>query len=145
SFGEIALIKEVLRQATIVARTKVRALRLSKQNFDAIFPKGSQERAGLTDLINRVKLIQDSQALSYLTPTQIQTFIRSSKRVLLAKGDVVIRAGDVGDAAYLIESGHIKVVSSGKPVKVLSRGDIFGMISLIKNLPRTADVIAESE
>ena len=59
-------------------------------------------------------------------------------------GDVIIREGDEGDAAYLIVSGEVEVlVGSGRRrVGALGAGEVFGEMCLIEPGPRSATVRA---
>ncbi|MGD2078559.1 MAG: cyclic nucleotide-binding domain-containing protein [Chloroflexota bacterium] len=61
-------------------------------------------------------------------------------------GDTIIRQGDVGSSMYVIEDGEVEVVHlhDGKAVRlaVLSRGEIFGELSLFGNDARSATVRA---
>ena len=146
SFGEIALIDNCVRTATVRASDSTKMFILEKSDFDTLFPEDSSERKHLTYLIRRVKLILDSQALSHLNPSQIRELLRCADQVEFKPGDTIVREGDIGDAAYLIEIGKAKVCLPGNemPAAYLQKGDLVGIISLIKGIKRTADVVAET-
>lgn len=59
-------------------------------------------------------------------------------------GTVLFRAGDEGDALYLIESGRVRIAVSDQDQKEivlaeLARGDFFGEMALIDGKQRSAD------
>jgi EAL domain-containing protein (putative c-di-GMP-specific phosphodiesterase class I) len=60
----------------------------------------------------------------------------------LKASEVIFREGDVGDCAYLIESGSVLIYlnhdSVEYPLKVLGKGEVFGEMSLIDNSLRSA-------
>src|SRR5437588_6654589 len=64
-------------------------------------------------------------------------------------GTALFRAGDVGDAMYLIESGRVRIAVTDDDEKEivlaeLARGDFFGEMAIIDGKQRSADaVIAE--
>src|SRR6266851_6102711 len=66
-------------------------------------------------------------------------------------GDDVVRAGDVGDAMYVISRGHFGVFTPDpkgageKRVRVCREGDVIGEMALLTNQPRSATVRAEGE
>lgn len=68
-------------------------------------------------------------------------------RRYVPKGSVIIREGDDGASAYLVQSGRVRVFSeadSGKKVElsIMGPGQIFGEMALIFDSPRTASVEA---
>ena len=59
----------------------------------------------------------------------------------VAAGEVVIRAGDVGDRFYLVADGVLEIVGEGVQA-IAAPGDFFGEIALLRDVPRTATVHA---
>ncbi|QTA82432.1 Methyl-accepting chemotaxis protein signailling domain-containing protein, Cyclic nucleotide-binding domain-containing protein [Desulfonema limicola] len=65
----------------------------------------------------------------------------------LSKGDYLIRQGEYSQEAYIIEEGEFDIFLNENPEKIvatLKEGDIVGEIALIKNVKRTANVVAKS-
>ena len=147
SFGEIALLSRGRRTATVRASEPCKVLAISVEAFDKLFPESSPERTGLTNMLRQMKLVQESQALSHLPPRQIRELVARTETVKFALGDVVIKEGEEGDAAYLIESGSMLVTKFGKDSfrADLSRGSLVGAIALINDSTRTATVTATED
>ena len=65
-------------------------------------------------------------------------------QVDVAAGDVVIRAGDVGDRFYVVGDGDLTIDVISQSVRV-GPGDFFGEIALLHDVPRTATVQADTD
>ena len=69
------------------------------------------------------------------------------KTQFFKKGTKIIEEGTLSDCAYIIESGRVQVsktLNNGKEqiIGILEENDIFGEMSLIDSLPRSATVLA---
>lgn len=59
-------------------------------------------------------------------------------------GETVFDQGDFGDKVYVVVKGELEVVVEGRPVAVLGKGEVFGEIALIADVPRSATLKAKS-
>jgi len=57
-------------------------------------------------------------------------------------GQLVLRQGDRGDRYFLLAHGALRIEIDGRLVQTLGPGDGFGEIALLRDVPRTASVIA---
>ena len=69
------------------------------------------------------------------------------KKKYFKKGAKIIEEGTLSDCDYIIESGRVQVsktMSNGEEqvIGILEENDIFGEMSLIDSLPRSATVLA---
>lgn len=74
-----------------------------------------------------------------------ENLARESTVVSFPSGAVVFSEGDVGDRFYVIEAGTATVAIKRKHVRDLGPGDFFGEIALLRDVPRTATIVATSD
>lgn len=90
--------------------------------------------------------------IPFLSECSPQTLKELSELFVLShftEGQYVFHYGDVGDRFYLIARGCVHVVipddAGDRVVKTLHDGDFFGEIALLRNVPRSANIIAWSD
>lgn len=64
-------------------------------------------------------------------------------------GEIIFKENSIGNSMMLITSGEVRVSQEAGPdgeeaLIVLKKGDLFGEMALLEDLPRTANVIAHS-
>lgn len=62
------------------------------------------------------------------------------QKLHLEAGDEIIRQGEEGESAYIIQSGRVEIIKNGKKVGELGDGDFFGEIALVSHTKRNATV-----
>jgi Cyclic nucleotide-binding domain/Major Facilitator Superfamily len=89
-----------------------------------------------------ISLLRSLSIFAPLGVPEIESLARSLVHLEVDPRTEVIRAGDRGDRFYAIADGTVEVRRDGKPIGTLTRGDGFGEVALLRDVPRTADVVA---
>lgn len=90
-------------------------------------------------------LLRDVPMLRVLPLTVLEQVANDLQPMTFKSGDPIIRQGSVGDRFYVIASGQVEVQVDGRPVRRQGPGESFGEVALLRDVPRTAAVVAASD
>jgi hypothetical protein len=93
----------------------------------------------------RVLLLQGHGIFRPLSEGTLEQLARALRPLDVGAGAEVIRQGDAGDCVYVVSEGELAVDVDGRPGAHLARGEVFGEIALMRDVPRTASVRAVTD
>ena len=91
-----------------------------------------------------LRLLLDVPLLAVLPPRVVERLALDSDPVLAEPGDEVVTEGDPGDRFFVIDRGRVEVTRDGRHLRELGPGEWFGELALLRDVPRTATVTAET-
>ena len=80
-----------------------------------------------------------------LPPLSLERLATSAGVRETPAGEAIVREGAPGHHFYVIARGHVRVVKGDGVINELGEGDYFGEIALIRDVPRTASVVATTD
>ncbi len=146
SFGELALLYNVQRAATIKANTDVLCWRLDKECFNNVIRDAAiQRRVLYENILKKVEILQN------LDPYELGPICDAIKTQNFMKGDFIIKQGEIGDTFYILDEGnahaerYFESSNTTKKVKDYESGGYFGELALINDESRAASIIADTD
>lgn len=143
AFGELALLYNAPRAATIIAKTDSILWSLDRDTFNHIVKDAAVKRREKYEaFLSKIDLLADMDPYER---SQLADAFLTSK---FNQGDYIIKEGEEGNGFYIIEEGEAiatKIIHKGhaaEQVKHYKPGDYFGELALLKNQPRAANVVA---
>lgn len=144
AFGEIGLLKQTARTATVRAETRVELLSLDRETFLQLVLLHDDDATSLAHKIRNQyasRLLRRSLAG---LPAEDLPDLGEVEFERIESGQWIVREGEPADDAYIVISGAVEVVTGigdGQTVLgTLDKGDIFGEIGVLEQRPRTASV-----
>jgi zinc transporter ZupT len=108
------------------------------------------------DASDRINLLAKCDLMRHLPAEQIEQILPCISDHHLKAGEILFRAGDLGDALYIVARGKVEVLASGlrhaegsggsgEAIAQLGAGHAFGEMALLSGGPRTATICAVEE
>ncbi|XP_009318524.1 PREDICTED: cGMP-dependent protein kinase 2 isoform X3 [Pygoscelis adeliae] len=144
AFGELAILYNCTRTASVKAITNVNTWALDREVFQNIMRVTAQTRQEqYRNFLRSVSLLKN------LPEDKLTKIMDCLEVEYYHKGDYVIREGEEGNTFFIIAKGKVIVTQStadhSQPqlIKNLHKGDYFGEKALISDDVRSANVIAD--
>lgn len=143
-FGELALLYNAPRAATVVAETDCLLFSLDRETFNRIVRgAAARRREAYQRLLSKVEILTD------LRESEREKLCDCLRTETYRQGELVVRQGDAGRHLYFVMEGTAEAIQreggSEKIVFEFAENDYFGELALINNAPRQASVRVTSE
>jgi len=144
AFGELALLYNAPRAATISSDDESLLYVLDRQTFNHIVKDASMRRKEKYEaFLKTVPLLETMD--DYERVSLSEAFIEANFK----SNDLIIKQGEPGKEMYFLVEGEafaqIDVNGEKKEVKQYKTGDYFGELALLKGEPRAASIVAKTE
>ena len=143
-FGEVALLFDLPRNATVTATSDCVVWVLDRTTFRSAVKESSENQE-----IQNLAFLNSVPILTPLDPMERQMLASAVQQVSFEPGEVIFREGQAGKIFYMVMEGEAVVTQmseeDGTPLVVnqLFSSDFFGEKALFDGVPRNATVTAE--
>jgi CRP/FNR family transcriptional regulator, cyclic AMP receptor protein len=161
-FGELAVIADLPRSATAMAKINCRVLSLDEKQFHAALEKKPEFALMLmSSMVQRlrqsiVKLdaasrpaagapAERSDILDRKTLAGLQRELAMQEPVEFPAGKVIVSAGAVGAFMYVVLEGRVAISVRDSVVERVGPGGVFGEMALVDRSARAASASAEAD
>ncbi|XP_064548083.1 cGMP-dependent protein kinase 1 isoform X1 [Drosophila montana] len=143
-FGELAILYNAPRKATIKAATDARVWKITRETFRAIMQiSGSRERE------ENLQFLRSAPFLQELEESLLTKVVDLLQRKFYETGSCIVREGEVGNEFFIIRGGTVTIKKKNQAgqeqiVAKRKRGDYFGEQALMNADVRQASVYADA-
>ncbi|KAM3674502.1 cAMP-dependent protein kinase type II-beta regulatory subunit isoform X1 [Ammospiza nelsoni] len=147
-FGELALMYNTPRAATIIATSPGSIWGLDRVTFRRIIVKNNAKKRRMYE-----SFIESLPFLKSLEVSERLKVVDVIGTKVYKDGEQIIAQGDLADSFFIVESGEVRIIMARKGKQDLeengaveiarcSRGQYFGELALVTNKPRAASAFA---
>ena len=143
SFGEMGLLGAHRRQATVRAVGEVELFEVDKGTFDRLLAE-DMRAPDFGHTMQALLELRELPVFHGLDSEQLNDLLGHGAWISASPGDELVTQGETGDRFYAIASGRADVARDGATVGQVGKGMYFGEVALLRDVPRTATVVATS-
>jgi cAMP-dependent protein kinase regulator len=145
-FGEVALVSNAPRNATVRADTPLTALTLDYGDFNQCVRQYVNLSYQVNENVRYSWLLRGMPIFDELSSQDLDQLAAWLEPESVGAGEILFNEGDPGDKFYIVESGEVVIsrMVDNQPVEISRRepGEYFGEIALLQDRPRTATITA---
>jgi len=144
-FGELALMYNAPRAATVRATSRARLWALDRESFQMMLCTAENIKKSQYE-----EFLANIEIFAHMTKYELAVLSDMLETELFEAGEDIVKQGDEGNYFYIIEDGEAKAYINGEKGEVEVKhyakpGEFFGEVSLITNAARKATVRAFSD
>lgn len=140
SFGELALLHDSVRSATVITIERTTMWGLDRKTF-----RSAVESVNAQNYQENKRFIESVPLFQIMTPIQKESLVGSLSTLKFRSKERIVNEGDPGDLFYIIKEGTVMCMQGGKEIREMGRGDFFGEQALLYNSVRTASIVAVTD
>lgn len=142
SFGDLALLYNTPRQATIISKSPSILLSLDRESFISILKNKAIARK-----IKNEQFLSSISILKHFSKEEISQIGETVKIKKYLADEYIIHQDEEGDTFFILEEGQVysKKDDNHKILKTYNPGDYFGELALIKSCKRVVNIIAKTD
>ncbi|KAI7790957.1 putative cAMP-dependent protein kinase type II-alpha regulatory subunit-like [Triplophysa rosa] len=151
SFGELALMYNTPRAATIISTQDGALWALDRATFHTLIVKMNAKKRKMYE-----RFIESVPLLTSLQLSERMKLVDVLGMKSFKINEQIIKQGDKADCFYIVESGEVKIMIQSKTaagrrvneeveIAHCTAGQYFGELALVTNKPRAASVYASGE
>ncbi|EAN31256.2 Protein kinase domain protein [Theileria parva strain Muguga] len=151
AFGEISLINDTPRTATVKVRGVTENVKASSDTLGSLW---GVNRTVFRETLKNISMEVYSQNRSFLDSVKIFEMLTENQKNMVTNafveskfvpGDRIVTQGDFGDVLYIIKEGKADVLINDEKVRTLTNGQYFGERALLYDEPRSATIVATED
>ena len=140
-FGELALLYNAPRAASIYAKTDCVLWALDRQTFNNII-----KESAINKREKYKKFLETIPLLSTVENYELYSICDALKMEKYEKNQYIIKEGEKGDKFFILDEGEAVATKEKMTFKKkYFKGDYFGELALLRNAPRAASVMAVTD
>ena len=140
-FGELALLYNAPRAASIYAKTECVLWALDRLTFNSIIKESAMNKRE-----KYKKFLETVPLLSTVEHYELYSICDAIKMEKYEKDQYIIKEGEEGDKFFILDEGEAVATKEKMSFKKkYVKGDYFGELALLRNAPRAASVMAVTD